>query len=188
MEKKVGDIMVPIVEFATVPAESTVKDAVAALKACRGYPLVLVLENDRAAGMVGLKEVLRGLDPVMFKKATYGGWTINPGWREPVLFTGHIQERCAALAERPVKEIMIPLPRQLRARDGIVKAAHIILSTGQEPVPVWQEDRLVGMVGMKEIFAEMVRELDRTRGGSRSKVIFADQFRRKAGVVTKNYP
>ncbi|AEG16953.1 CBS domain containing protein [Desulfofundulus kuznetsovii DSM 6115] len=184
MEKRVGDVMVPIMEFAAVAGEATAKDAVAALKTGRGYPVVLVLENGKVAGMIGLKEILRGLDPVMFKKDTYGGWTISPDWKEPVLFTGHFQERCAALAERPVKEIMVPVPRRLKAQDSIVKAAHIILSIGQEPVPVWEEDRLVGMVGMKEIFAEMVRELDSGGGGSRGKVIFADQYRRKARVTT----
>ncbi|MGB9826437.1 MAG: CBS domain-containing protein [Desulfofundulus sp.] len=186
MEKQVGDIMVPIMEFATVPGESTVKDAVIALKNGRRYPVVLVLEKGRVAGLIGLKEILRGLDPVTFKKDTYGGWTVNPGWKEPVLYTGCFQERCEALAGRPVKEIMMALQPHLKTRDSILKAAHIILSAGREPVPVWQEDRLVGMVGMREIFTEIVRELGRTGSGSRNKVVFVNQFHRRAGVTTRN--
>ncbi len=185
MEKRVGDIMVPIMGFATVPADCTVKEAVTALaRARQGCQVVLVMEDDKVAGMVGLKEVMRALDPVMFKRATYGGWTINPDWKEPVVIAGDFHERCAALAERAVKEIMAPLPRQLKAQDTIIKAAHIIAGSGQEALPVWQEDRLVGMVGIKEIFTEMIRELEGAGNGPKSKVIFADQFRRKARVTT----
>lgn len=180
MEKKVGELMVPIMELATVDGESTVREVVAALKVCRRYPVVLVTENGKIAGMIGMKEVLRGLNPVAFKKDAYGGWVVNPEWTEPVLLAGCFQERCADLAERPAREIMMPVSRQLKVQDSALKAAYVIIRNAQEPVPVWEGDRLVGVVGMKELFAEIVRELE-VKGG-RGKVIFADRFRRKGSL------
>ncbi len=180
MEKRVGELMVPIMELATVDGESMVREVVAALKVSRRYPVVMVTENGKIAGMIGMKEILRGLNPVAFKKDAYGGWVVNPEWTEPVLLAGCFQERCADLAGRAAREIMVPVSRQLKVQDSALRAAHVIIRNAQEPVPVWEGDRLVGVVGMKEIFAEIVRELEVKCG--RGKVIFADRFRRKGNL------
>lgn len=160
MEKKVKDIMLPIEGYPSVQAGSTVKDAVAVLNRANLRKLgprtetVVVTDHNKMVGTIGFRELLQVLEPA-FKGGTFRGWTVADDWVTPIFMKGLFTAKTSALADHPVETIMRPLQRQLNSEDTLVKAVHVLLKDCQEAIPVWQNDRIVGMVGYADIFNEV---------------------------------
>lgn len=161
MEKKVKDIMVPIERCPTVSARSSVKDAIAVLSKaleagpCTNNLTLLVMENNVLVGTAGLKDILQAVEPTNFKGGTYRGWTVPADWSPPLFLRGMFTEKCKELANRRVGDVMSPVSRLVNAEDTLLKAVHTLASGGFDSVPVWQGDRVVGMVGNVEMIDEM---------------------------------
>ncbi|MCL6634477.1 MAG: CBS domain-containing protein [Peptococcaceae bacterium] len=161
MEKKVKDVMVPIERYPTVSAGSSVKDVVAVMSRameagpCAGGVPVLVMENNTLVGLVGPGEVMRAIEPVVLKGGTYRGWRIPAEWSAPLFLKGLFTEKCRGLSELKAGDIMVPVEQGLNAGDTLIKAVHILASGGYGTVPVWQDGRVVGMVGFAELFEEI---------------------------------
>lgn len=161
MEKKVKDIMVPIERYPTVPGGGSVKDAVAVLSkaleagTCAGNTLVLVTENNTLVGIVGFKEMMQAVEPTVFKGGTYRGWTVSGEWSSPLFLKGLFTEKCRALSELKVRDIMGPVTHLLNSDDTLIKAVHTLVSGGYEAIPVWQDGRVVGMLGSMEVIDEI---------------------------------
>lgn len=173
MEKKVKDIMAPIEGFPTVTMGAAVKDAVAVLgkaieaEPCMGHAAVLVMDDKTLVGTVGLKEILQAIEPLAFKGGTFRGWTVSGDGSPPLCLRGLFAEKCGALAARPVKEIMSPISRFIKTDDPLIKAVHALTLNALEAVPVWQESRVVGMVGNIDLFNEVLSlQLNRESGVS----------------------
>ncbi|RJQ28123.1 MAG: CBS domain-containing protein [Peptococcaceae bacterium] len=160
MEKIVKDIMVPVESFPAVTAQSTVKNTVAVLvKALESEPcfhkVVLVVENNTLAGIVGLKELLLAAEPSFLKENTYRGWTVSGDWTMPLFVRGWVTERCLESAGRLVKDIMRPVVLKLKTVDPLGKAVHLMLAERVDILPVLQDNRVVGMVRDVDVFYEM---------------------------------
>lgn len=172
MEKKVKDVMVSIERCPTVPPNGSVKEAVAVLiKALGAGPRsnntsILVMENNTLVGLLGLKEVLHAIEPIVFKGGTYRGWTVSAEWSSPVFLKGLFTEKCKELSALKVREIMAPVTRLINSEDTLIKAVHTLVSGGFEAVPVWQDNRVVGMVGSVELFDELAAIQLKNESGS----------------------
>lgn len=176
MEKKVKDIMVPIERCPTVTSGARVKDAMALLSKtmeagpCPGSVPLLVMENSTLTGLLGLREIVQAMEPRVFKGGTYRGWTVPAEMAPPLFLKGMFTEKCRDLAERRVKEIMSPVPRLLDAEDTLIKAVHTLVDANYDIVPVWQGDRVVGLVGSLEIIDEVAAlQLTNELGDARKK-------------------
>ena len=162
MEKRVKDIMIPVEGYPTVKVETTVKEVVALLAAAAlrepgpGMDLAVVMDRNTMVGTIGLNEIIQALDPAVLKAGIYRGWTIAADMAQPVFLRGLFTEKCSSLAGTPAREMMRPLARQLDGGDTLIKAVHVALKNGLDHVPVWQNDRVVGILGRKEIFNEVV--------------------------------
>lgn len=187
MAEKVRDIMVPLEEAAVLPAKKPVKEALAALlKIRRGYRLLVVKERNRAVGLVGPREIMRALAPEGHRVLTIRGWTVTLecNWLENILMRESVAERLEELADKPVKEIMAHLREELRVDDDIGKAARVLARSDREALPVWQGNRLVGLVGPKEILRALAEKMSLSTGAVSGKVIYLEEFQRKKEVTT----
>lgn len=174
MEKRVKDIMLPIEGYPSVQADSTVKDAVTILNRAVLRKLgpridsVLVIDNNKMVGTIGLREILKAVEPA-YKGGTFRGWTVDDDWASPIFIKGLFTVNSSALADQTARKVMRPLQRLLNAEDTMVKAVHVLLQDCQDAVPVWQNDRVVGMVGYTDVFNEVValqdgRQMDAGKG------------------------
>ncbi|HHW42590.1 hypothetical protein GFC01_12650 [Desulfofundulus thermobenzoicus] len=189
MEKRVRDIMIPIRELPTMPLESRVREVVAVLCATlsagagRGYgTAVIILEGTRAVGLVGIREIMQAMEPVLFKNQTYAGWSIDREAVQPVSAPGLFTRRCTELAERPVREIMLPLTHRLEAEDHLDKALYFMVAGGMEVLPVWQWGLLVGIIRLWDLFKEVAALSLPGRGQARVIALAGRKRRHPAGL------
>ncbi|MCL6638332.1 MAG: CBS domain-containing protein [Firmicutes bacterium] len=175
MEKKVKDIMIPIEGIPTIPAGAAVKEAVSVLGStnlknpCPGITAAVVVDRNEMVGTIGFNDLVQALDPAVLQGGVYRGWSIHPDLAPAVFFRGLFTEKCRALGEMRVRDIMKPVSHRLDESDTLSKAVHLIIKNNFEPVPVWQNDRVVGMVGSSEIIGEALLLQEDWKGAAGSK-------------------
>ena len=62
-------------------------------------------------------------------------------------------------AERPVSEVMVPVKASVQADASLVQALFAIIKENVGTMPVLEDDRVVGMVRLTELFLEISREI-----------------------------
>lgn len=155
-EKRVKDIMIPIDEYSSVSANSTVKDAISILKksfcpdtddSCNGHRTVLVYDNHQLVGLITFRALLTAIEPRFMKVDQ---------WAVPVFWEGLFTERCREEARKKVKDIMTPITLvTLDANDTIIKAVHAMIKHKLGSLPVVKDGAVAGMVRITEIFHEI---------------------------------
>jgi CBS domain-containing protein len=161
-EKKVRDLMIPVAEYATVPAHATVAEAVAVLRSSlcgptgeyHGHRSVLVLdEAGRPLGLLGFRDLLRAIEP-RYLAPEKSRLPVDWNGRVPEVFwEGMFTERVLAEAQKKVREIL-PARELLtvEADDPLVRAAHLMLCHNVDTIPVLEEGRVVGVIRIHEVF------------------------------------
>lgn len=161
MEKLVKDTMVAVGKYPSIPAGSSIKEALSLLSkalgsgSCPGSTSLLVTENSTLLGILGLREILQAMYPIVFKAGSYRGWTVSDEWSQPLFLNGLFEEKCREISEYEVRDVMRPAKHFLNLNDNLIKALHALVSNGYEIIPVWQDDRVVGIIGVNEIIGQM---------------------------------
>ncbi|KJS01396.1 MAG: hypothetical protein VR68_05185 [Peptococcaceae bacterium BRH_c4a] len=158
MEKSVKDIMIPIEKFPTIPAGSSVKEVLGVLRKAMesgNNATLLVMENNTLAGILSFREILQAVNPVVFKEGIYRGWSVTEELSVPLFLNGFFTEKCREISNLEVRDVMRPANQFLNLKDTLMKALHAFVTNGFEAVPVWQDGRIVGMVGPMEVIGEM---------------------------------
>ncbi|HBV99035.1 MAG: hypothetical protein JL50_18695 [Peptococcaceae bacterium BICA1-7] len=161
MEILVKDAMVAIGKYPSIPAGSNVKEALSILGkalssgSCPGSASLLVTENSTLLGILGLREILQAMYPTVFKAGTYRGWTVSDEWTPPLFLSSVFEEKCREILEYAVQDVMRPASHFLNLNDTLIKALHALVSNGYEVMPVWQDDRVVGIIGANEIIGKI---------------------------------
>lgn len=161
MEKLVKDAMAPIGKYPSIPAGSSVKEALSVLNkalgsgSCPGSACLLVTENSTLLGILGLREILQAMYPTVFKEVSYRGWTVSDEWSQPLFVTGLFEEKCREISEYAIRDVMRPVNHFLKINDNLIKALHALVSNGYGIMPVWQDDRVAGIIGVNEIIVQM---------------------------------
>ena len=155
-EKRVGDIMKPIEEYARVTANSTVKDAILVLKQsfcpddssqCRHRTILVSDDGGTPVGVLTFSTLIKTVEPRFMKVDQ---------WAVPVFWEGLFTERCREEAQKKVGDIMIPIRFiSLDAEDSMIKAVHAMLKHKLGSLPVLKDNTVVGMVRVTEIFHEI---------------------------------
>lgn len=158
MEKLVKDIFIPIEKYPAIQASCSVQEALEALrKAVESGSItsLLVMENNTLVGILGVREIVQALNPVVFKEGTYRGWSVSEELSVPLFMIGFFTEKCKEIAELEARDVMRAANQFLNLKDNLMKAVHAFATNGFSMVPVWQEGRVVGMVSPAEVIAEM---------------------------------
>ncbi|MGQ9687242.1 MAG: CBS domain-containing protein [Desulfobaccales bacterium] len=158
-KKKVREVMIPLQDYPHIPYWFTLRQAVAMVReSALKYPgalqprAVLVFnEKYQIVGMLTLRDILRGLEPGFLKEselvktdpalAIVMGDLFGPGMKKQ--------------AERPVNEVMSPIKVTLNAEDSLVKALFVMVKENVGLVPVIENNRVVGMVRLTDLFLEV---------------------------------
>ena len=161
--RKTKDLMVDINKYPHIPGDISLKQAIEIVKEsmlagqfCFQPMIALVMDDNRLAGTLRLRDILQGLEPNFMKTATsaqgFSGDTLELAIIWDTLFDTESKE----LVEKPVREVMRPVKVYVDPEDPIVKAAYLMIHHDLMILPVIEnKKKLVGLVRMVEVFSEL---------------------------------
>lgn len=167
----VKDLMVPLSEYATVPEEATLSDAVAALKESQAnfkkakYPHRAILvydKNNDIVGKISMLSILRGLEPkyedmLSDKGPMHVGFTQNFQkimfeqlglWESPLT---HICEKAA----RVKAKAFMQTPHEnefIEAEATLDEAIHKLVIGWHQSLLVTKDKKVVGILRLTDVF------------------------------------
>jgi len=147
--KKIRDLIIPLSEYPHMPYWGTLKEAIVQLNVAYETDHHTVLVFDEAYKLVGMlhqKDILKGLEP---KFAQHYNSGVPIAWDDLLKSSG---EKRLSLA---VKEFMSEAMVKLEANDSILKASHLMLQNDVFLLPVMEENKLIGVVRMGDLFHEI---------------------------------
>lgn len=163
---QVRGILVPLDEYPKVSEDATLRDAFAALQAGfaggKRYRHLLVLNaRGQLAGLLGIRDLLRGLFPDYLRTAEGGRHhheaPIPDFSALTLVWAETCREQCPVAAAKPVRDFMAPVPAWVGPDDPITKAAYLMVSHDKSMLPVAEAGRLVGVVRMIDVFNEAAK-------------------------------
>jgi Mg/Co/Ni transporter MgtE len=162
--KIVKDIMVNVFDFPHIPYWFTIKQAIGIIKvsfiSAKKYPepvAILVFdEKYNLLGTLGLKDILKGLEPNFLKPTTKAQVPAENESGLSVLWDSLFNKESKELAEHPVSEIMVPAKAFVTPEEPITKAAYLMIHNDLVLLPVLEDKKkFVGLVRMVEVFDEL---------------------------------
>lgn len=163
--RKVGDLKMDIFDYPHMPYWFTVKQAIGIMQKLMTesgtclYPFAILVFDEKyhLMGTVSMKDVLKGLEPKFLSPTTRA-----QGYKESteslsIVWDTLISDKSKELAERPVADVMVRIEGQVSSDDPITKAAYLMISQNTMLLPVIDEEKIVGMIRMKEVFEELSR-------------------------------
>jgi len=168
-ERLVKEVMIPLTDYPHIPYWFSVRQAIAMVKAAAAEPharmeprFVLVFdEKYQLLGFVGLKEMLRGIEPRFLRRpeaAHFQG--AQPLEMDPslsLLWRDLFGRGCKEEAAKPVKDIMTPVRATVKADDPLVKAAYTMVQADVEILPVMEDYKVAGIARLEDIFQEITK-------------------------------
>jgi len=159
-EKKVGDLMISLRNYKVISKDCTIEDAVKVLhntfyqrgKGGQGHRSVIVCdEHGNPLGLVTFRSILQALEPFFARAQNLS---------IPVFWDGLFSERCRGEATKNVEEIMHPINViTLDVNDTLIKAVHAMIKHKIGTLPVKNNNRIVGMVRVNELFEEVYGQM-----------------------------
>ena len=158
-KKKVREVMIPLQDYPHIPHWFTLRQAVAivresAIKYAGVFePRTVLVFNEKyqIVGILTLRDLLKGLEPGFLREseliktdpsiALVMGELFGPGMKRQ--------------AERPVSEVMGSIKVSVKADDSLVKALFLMVSENVGMMPVLEEDKVVGMVRLTDLFLQV---------------------------------
>ena len=185
-EKFVRDLMVPLEEYATVPEEATLYEAVLTLERAQKeylevrkksiYPHrgILVLDSkNRVIGKISQVDVIKGLEPKYQElissnnMATMAASGFSADFLRSMLqphglFAKPLHALCQKAARVRVKDLMYT-PDQgeyVKAEDSLEIAVHqFIIGRHHSLLVTGQEAEIVGLLRLVDVFSEIAQEI-----------------------------
>jgi DNA-binding response OmpR family regulator len=167
-EKKVGDIMIPIEDYTTIKAESTIREAVEELKKSyetfvstgkvmeTGHRSILVFDQKgRLAGILSILDLIRAVRPAYLSAP-------KPSMADslqysPMFWTGLFTSQAKALVNKKVSDIMSDPPLVVDGETNLMEVAETMYTQKARRMAVTREGRVVGVVREQELFFEIAR-------------------------------
>jgi|GEM_PF-319429 len=158
-KKKVKDLMIPLEDYPHIPYWFTLRQAMAIVREAaikfegtfEPRAVLVFDEKYQLMGMLTLRDVVRGLEPRFAEDkgliksdpslAVLVGDMFGPGMKEA--------------SQKPVSEVMSPIKVTVNGDDPITKALFLMIKENVGMMPVLQDNKVVGMVRMNELFKEI---------------------------------
>ncbi|MBI5523954.1 MAG: CBS domain-containing protein [Desulfarculus sp.] len=157
-EKKVRDLTVPLADYPHMPYWATLKEAVVQLTLAqqgrgpeeRRRKVLVFDEAYKLQGVLTQRDILRGIEPQFARDLVEGA---TPLWDD--LFSASAQQQ----AKKAIKDFMSPVGTVVQADDGLLKASHVMVMEGVDLVPVMEDNRVLGVVRLDDVFHEISKTI-----------------------------
>lgn len=167
----VKEIMIPLQDYPHIGEWQTLQDAMSEMskyeierEGKKSLPRVILIFNTRneLVGIVRRRDIMRGLEPEFLVKKQLK--------RRKALFDVEIDHNISEVffdklvwglidrAQRPVREVMLPIEYTINIDDHLVKAVYEMVDRNTSILPVLEKGRVVGVIRS----ADLLRELYRT--------------------------
>lgn len=174
--KKVKDLMVPLDQYAVVPEDATLLDAIIALdKAQKRLPVerqpyraVLVADKNGAIiGKIGQLAFLTALEPKYnvlgdleaLSRAGVRSEFITSMMEHYQFFQESLPDHCLHGRSTRVKDVMRPVKEAVQEETPICEAIHKVVMLQTLSILVKRGDKVTGLLRLSDLFDEVVREM-----------------------------
>ncbi len=173
-EMKVKDLMVPLAEYATVPEDATLFDAVMALEEAQSkfdrsrerHRGILVLDKTgHVVGKLSQLDVLKGLEPQYDKIGDFRGSSrlgFSPEFIRSLLknyglWDKPLRDICRKAAQIKVKDIFYTPGKAeyVREEDSLNHAIHQLIVGHHQSLLVTRGNEIVGILRLSDVFREI---------------------------------
>lgn len=167
VEKSVGEIMIPIEQYTTVQASSTIREGIERLKIASesfissglvmdsGHRAILVFDGEELAGVLTMRNLIQAIRPSYLDEDSYD---VNHAVRFSHWFwDGLFSLQVERLAGMRVGDIMNPRPPVVDVSANLTHVAHLLCAENRRRVAVEHAGRIVGVVREQELFHEVSR-------------------------------
>ncbi|MFH2123370.1 MAG: CBS domain-containing protein [Pseudomonadota bacterium] len=164
----VRDVTIPLDRYPHLNENQTLQDAITEIRSfavgekdrIRYSCLLIVNDRNQLVGRVTLYDLFHGLAPRLVeasKVEKFEGKNIDfPNLA--ILMEDSFFSDCKQQSRKKISEFMSEIPLFIKAEFPLFKALVIMLNTGNSILPVIDDDKIVGVVRMEEIFAEITRK------------------------------
>lgn len=167
-EKKASDIMIPLEEYTSINADSTVKDAIAALKKSYesflssgkvmeyGHRSILVFDTrGRLSGILSILDLIKALRPAYL---TAPKPSMADALRYSTMFwSGLFTSQAKGLVNKKVSDIMSEPPLTIEEDANLMEIAEMMVTEKARRVAVTRKGKVIGVVREQELFFEIAR-------------------------------
>ncbi len=172
--KRVRQVMIPRDDYPFVHPEDTLRRAVEVIEDSwldvggrRSLPRVLLVVNGahELLGLVRRRDIMRGLEPkflvsrpMEYRKKLFDV-AVDPNLSE--LTFDRVVKGLREQAERPVRDVMLPITATIGPDDHLMKAVYEMVSLNLGLLPVVEDRTVVGVVRSVDVFHELAELLRR---------------------------
>ena len=162
--KTTSDLMIEVKRLPCVTVTAPLREAIEVLvrllqETETARPTLVVLDNERMAGVITQRDLLAALEPGYLKRATHAQGAAPAEGELALIWDRLFDAGATQQLERPVAEAMRPVTVTLAPDDPVAKAAWFMLHEDLPIVPVMRAQRIVGVVRAKEVFVELMQRL-----------------------------
>jgi CheY-like chemotaxis protein len=172
-EKKARDIMIPLEDYTSISAESTVRDAIFALKRsyeaflstgkvmeCGHRSLLVFDSGGRLSGILSILDLVKALRPAYL---TAPRPSMADSLRySPMFWSGLFTTQVKGLAGKKVREIMSRPPLTIEDDANLMEIAELMVAEKARRLAVTSRGRVLGVVREQELFFEIGRIFSET--------------------------
>ena len=179
MKKRiVKELMVPLSEYATVPIQATLQEAVLALRQAhidnrdRKYlhrAIIVLDEKGAVVGKVSFLDLLRGLEPkydqmLSTKKSLHMGFTVafqRSMLEQLKLWEGPMERICEKAARLAVSSFMTaPVEAEIiDSHSGLDEAIHRLVLGCHQSLLVMEHEKIIGILRLTDVFEVVADEI-----------------------------
>ncbi len=158
---EVKDLLIPLAEYPHIREDSALRDAFEAIEhglaTGKRFRHVLVLdEADRLVGVLGLRDILRGVFPDFLRATLPGesrGQIILPQYPALAsLWQDTFHTQCREQAHKPVRPHVVPVAATVAPTDPVTKAAYLMVFVDSSMLPVVEGNQVLGVIRMVDVF------------------------------------
>jgi CBS domain-containing protein len=166
--KRAQEIMIPLDMYPHIPYWFTLRQAIAEFEKSefhihgrKSLPRVVLIFNEayELLGIARRRDILRGLEPEFLSSRPLGtrkemfDVKIDPNLSE--LSYDSLLEGIRKRAERPIRDVMLPIQATVDADDHLIKLIYEMVDQNVSQLPVLKDGRVVGVVRSVDIFHEI---------------------------------
>ena len=164
-EKTAAEIMIPIEDYTSVQADSTVREGIEVLKDAyekflstgkimeSGHRAIAVFEGSKVVGVLTMQKLLEAIRPEYLSAP-------KPSMAESMQYstmfwTGLFSTQVKKLKERKISDVMRECPPAVAADANLMEVADTMYSEGRRRVVVEENGRVIGVIREQELFYEI---------------------------------
>ncbi len=177
-KRKVKDLMIPLSEYAVVPENATLMEAITELdKAILKLPpgrqkhrAVLVADsNKKIVGKIGHQAFLKALEPkykVLGDRETLDRVGLQDEFVESMMqhyqyFQDDLSDLCSRASNMKARDVMHHVSESVDEDDSLAEGAHKLIINHALSILVIRDEKVVGVLRISDLFEELTSEMKR---------------------------